>query len=483
MTGTPVPAAPPGAATAYRWRWLALAAILGAEVMDLLDATVVGVAAPSIRADLGGDGATIQWIAAGYTLAFAVGLITGGRLGDLYGRRRMFLVGLAGFVAASALCGFAASPEMLITSRVLQGLFGALLIPQGFGIMKSMFPPAELPKAFGAYGPVMGLVAVAGPVVAGVLIAWNPADAGWRTVFLLNVPLGLAAFALAAAILPESRAAGSPRPDPMGFVLVSLGLTLLIFPLVEGRELGWPGWTFAMMVAAVPVLALFAVHQVRRSRAGRAPLVEPGLFRIRAYTGGLVLGLVLFGSLTGLVFALGLHLQLSLGFTPLEAGLTQAPWALGIAIGATVAGAWLAQKLGRACIQLGAAIAVAGILGTAAALVAAGPAVSGWALAPALLVTGVGIGLAMTPFFDITLAGVELDMVGSASGVLNADQQLGATAGTAVLGTVFFGLLEAGQVTASVTVVLGLTAVLMLVVVGLARLLPPKPRPDLVHAG
>lgn len=480
-----MPSTPPAAAPApsdlagpYRWRWLALVAILGAEIMDLLDATVVGIAAPSIRADLGGDGATIQWIAAGYTLAFAVGLITGGRLGDLYGRRRMFLLGLGGFVIASALCGFAGSPEVLVASRVLQGLFGALLIPQGFGIMKSMFGPAELQKAFGAFGPTMGLAAVAGPVVAGALIAWNPAGADWRTVFLINVPIGLAAFALAAKVLPESRAEGSPRPDPIGFVLVSIGLTLLIFPLVEGRELGWPAWTIAMMAIAVPVLALFAVHQVRRSRAGRAPLVEPALFRMRAFSGGLVIGLGLFGSLTGLVFALGLHLQLTLGFTPLEAGLTQAPWAFGIAVGAVLAGAWLGPKLGRTCIQIGALVTVAGTVATIGTLVAAGAGVHGWALAPALLVTGVGIGLAMTPFFDITLAGVDLDMVGSASGVLNANQQLGATAGTAVLGTVFFGLLESGDPSGAVTAVLWLAAALMVATAGLAWVLPKRAREE-----
>ncbi|MDN5861664.1 MAG: MFS transporter, partial [Pseudonocardia sp.] len=460
----------------------ALAAILGAEVMDLLDATVVGIAAPSIRADLGGDGAFIQWIAAGYTLAFAVGLITGGRLGDLYGRRRMFLLGLAGFVLTSALCGFAGSPEMLVTSRVLQGLFGALLIPQGFGIMKSMFEPDELQKAFGAFGPTIGLAAVAGPVVAGALIAWNPAGADWRTVFLINLPLGLAAFALAWRVLPESRAEGSPRPDPLGFLLVSVGLTLLIFPLVEGRELGWPAWTFAMMIAAGPVLVLFAVHQVRRSRAGRAPLVEPALFRMRAFTGGLVIGLGLFSSLTGLVFALGLHLQLTLGFTALQAGLTQAPWALGIAVGSVLAGAWLGPKLGRACIQLGALVTVAGIAGTVATLVAFGAAVHGWALLPALLVTGIGIGLAMTPFFDITLAGVELDMVGSASGVLNANQQVGATAGTAVLGTVFFGLLESGNPSGAVITVLWIAAALMAATAVLAWLLPKRAREEAVPA-
>ena len=200
--------------TAYRWRWLALVAVLAAEIMDLIDGTVVGIAAPSIRAELGGGDAMIQWVAAGYTLAFAAGLITGGRLGDLYGRRRMFLLGLVGFVAASALCGLATSPGMLIGFRVAQGLLGAMLIPQGFGILKATFPPDDLGKAFGAFGPTIGLAVVGAPILGGALIAWDVAGLGWRTIFLINVPLGLAALALAAAVLPESRADGRAAPRP-----------------------------------------------------------------------------------------------------------------------------------------------------------------------------------------------------------------------------------------------------------------------------
>ena len=240
--------------------------MLAAEIMDLIDGTVVGIAAPSIRAELGGGDAMIQWVAAGYTLAFAAGLITGGRLGDLYGRRRMFLVGLVGFVAASALCGLATTPGMLIGFRVAQGLLGAMLIPQGFGILKATFPPDDLGKAFGAFGPTIGLAVVGAPILGGALIAWDVAGLGWRTIFLINVPLGLAALALAAAVLPESRAEDGPRPDPVGMVLVSTGLALLVFPLVEGRELGWPAWTFGMLAAGVA-----AARGVRRAPGAAQP--------------------------------------------------------------------------------------------------------------------------------------------------------------------------------------------------------------------
>lgn len=465
----------------YRWRWAALVAILLAEVMDLLDATVVGIAAPSITRDIGGDGATIQWIAAGYTLAYAVGLITGGRLGDLYGRRRMFLVGLAGFVVMSALCGAAGSPGVLILFRVLQGIFGAVLIPQGFGILKTIFPPREQGAAFGAFGPVIGLSVVIAPILGGGLIAWDPAGLGWRAVFGINVPIGLACLVLAFLVLPESRADDRPALDPVGMILISAGLVLLVFPLVEGRELGWPAWTFAVLAAAVPVLALFAWQQLRRSRSGRAPLVEPALFRMRAFTGGMAVGLALFAGLSGLMITLTLYLQLGLHFAPLQAGLTQVPWALGLAIGSALSAAVLAPRFGRAVLQAGAVLLAVGI-GVVATEVAGGN-ITGWQLAPGLLVCGLGLGLVMAPFFDITLAGVELPMVGSASGVLNANQQLGGTAGVAVLGTVFFDRLDAGDALGAMDAALVGAAVLAVLTAALAFLLPRHARiPEAVPA-
>lgn len=260
-TTAPPGAAPPTtAAPAYRLRWLVLVAVLVADVMDLLDSTVVGIAAPSIQRDLGGDSTVIQWVSAGYTLAFAVGLITGGRLGDRYGRRRMFLLGLAGFVAMSVLCGLAVSPGMLITARVLQGLFGAVLIPQGFSLLKSTFPPEEVGATFAFFGPVLALSAVGGPILAGALIDADIAGTGWRAIFLINVPVGLACLALAAAVLPESRAGDGVRLDPIGALLVTSGLLMLVFPLVQGRELGWPAWTLWLMAGSVPVLAGFGRH-------------------------------------------------------------------------------------------------------------------------------------------------------------------------------------------------------------------------------
>ncbi|GAY08132.1 MFS transporter [Pseudonocardia sp. N23] len=465
----------PTAAPPYALRWVALVVVLVAEIMDLLDATVVGIAAPSIQRELGGGATTIQWIAAGYTLAYAVGLVTGGRLGDLYGRRRIFLVGLTGFVVFSALCGLAPTPGVLIACRVLQGLAGAILIPQGFGIVKSTFPPKELGAAFGAFGPAMGLAAVGGPILAGGLIAWDLGGAGWRTVFLVNVPIGLACLALALRVLPESRGERTARPDPLGTALVTAGLLLLVFPLVQGRELGWPAWTYVMMAAAVPVLGVFAWHQVRRARTGRSPLVEPALFRARAFSGGMAVGLVFFAGMTGLFLVLGLYLQLGPGFTPLRAGLVLAPWALGVAVGATLSGTWLGRRFGRPVLQGGAVVMAAGIAGIVLTLHVAPPS-TGWELAPALLVSGIGMGLFIAPFFDIVLAGVTLPMVGSASGVLNADQQLGSAIGVAVLGTVFFSTATTRGMGPAFEVVLWVTAAMVLAGAALAMLLPRRAR-------
>jgi len=225
--------------------------VLVAEVMDLLDSTVITIAAPTVRADLGGGAPTMQWWAAGYTLAFGVLMIVGGRLGDMFGRRRVFVVGIAGFTVASAACALAPSPDALIAARVLQGAFGALLIPQGLGAIKTVFPPREMGAAFGAFGPVMGLAAIAGPILAGWLVEADLLGTGWRMIFLVNVPLGLAGLAGALRFMPESRSPSRIRLDPAGVLLISTASLCIIYPLVQGRELGWPAWTFALLAVAL----------------------------------------------------------------------------------------------------------------------------------------------------------------------------------------------------------------------------------------
>ncbi|MBB5784760.1 DHA2 family efflux MFS transporter permease subunit [Nonomuraea jabiensis] len=462
----------------YRWRWVALFVILAAEVMDLLDALVTTIAAPTIQKELGGSDSVVQWLGAGYTLAMAVGLITGGRLGDLFGRKRMFVIGALGFTAASLLCGVAMSPEMLIASRVLQGLFGAVMLPQGLGLIKEMFPPQDMGKAFGMFGPVMTISSVGGPVLAGWLVDADFFGTGWRMIFLINLPIGLAAALAGLRFLPEYRLSNATRLDLVGVALVSLASFLLIYPLIQGRELGWPAWTFVSMAASIVMFAIFGQYEARRARSGKDPLVTPGLFRKRAFTGGLVAGLAFFSGMMGLGLVFNLYTQLGLGFTPLEAGLTGLPQALGGVAGFGLAMSGLQEKLGRGLLQIGTAVMAAGAAALALTIHLAGVDVSGWQLAPSLAFVGIGMGLTMAPFFDIVLAGVEPHESGSASGTLTAIQQLGGALGTAVLGTLFFNLLaRQWSFGSSMQVTVWVEVGLLALTFALSYLLPRKARP------
>ncbi|MGY4771811.1 DHA2 family efflux MFS transporter permease subunit [Kribbella sp. CWNU-51] len=469
------PAAQPptgSASTPYRWRWLVLATVLIAEIMDLVDATIVNIAAPSIRAELGGSESAMQWMLAGYTLAFAIGLISFGRLGDLVGRRRLFLIGAVGFTVASVICGLSTSPELLIGSRVAQGLLGAVMIPQGFAILKAVFPAEEIGKAFAMFGPVMGLSAVAGPIIAGALIDANWFDAGWRMIFFINVPIGIAALVGALRFMPEVKTPGASRLDAAGVILVSLASGLLIYPLVQGRELGWPLWTILMMVASVPTFVLFG----RRERRSGNPVIDPSLFRNRGYVAGLGVITTFFLAMSGFMLVFNLFTQLGLHYSPLKAGLAMVPFSLGIAIGAPLSGGLLAPKLGRKALQLGVAVMTLAMGGVWFTLHTYGDATTIWNLVPATLATGIGAGLVFAPLFDIILASIDDQAAGSASGVLTAVQQFGGAIGVAVIGTIFFQLLPAhaflGATKTAVLVAIGM----FLISLAVTWLLPKQAR-------
>src|SRR4051812_8298697 len=425
-------------ATPYRYRWVALFVILAVEVMDLLDSLVTSIAGPVIRAELGGSYSLIQWLGAAYTLAMAIGLLTGGRLGDIYGRRRMFLIGATGFTLASLACGIAQSPSQLIVARAVQGLFGAVMLPQGLGMIKQMFSAKEQAQAFGAFGPVMGLSSVGGPILAGWLVSANYFDAGWRMIFFINLPLGLFAVFGALKWLPEFKSAQAPRLDLPGGALAAVGAFLLLYPLVQGRELDWPVWCFVLLAVGVIVFGVFAWYETRRERNRLDPLVTPSLFRKRAFSGGLAVGLVFFASLigTGLVFTF--YLQIGLGYSPLKAGLTSLPQALGTVAGFVAAGAGLAEKLGRKLLLFGTAVMFVATAGIALTVRLAGADITPYHLIPALVVLGAGMGLAMAPFFNIVLAGVDDEETGSAAGALTSVQQLGGGFGIPGVGPVFF---------------------------------------------
>jgi EmrB/QacA subfamily drug resistance transporter len=424
------------------WRWLAFAAACLAAVMDLLDSTIAQVAAPAIRADLGGSYAVIEWVTAGYTLAMAVGLLSGGRLGDLYGRKRMLLVGIAGFMVASAACAIAATPGQLIAARAVQGAVGALMIPQVLGLIKDLFPAEETGKAIGVYGPVMGLSAMLGPIVAGGLIGVNLFGTDWRMIFLINLPVGAIALIIGAKLLPSAeRQQTRARMDIPGALIAGAGMFLLVYPLIEGNALGWPPYLFVMMAASAVVLAGFGWYQLRRQRTGGAPLVDPAIFANRSYTSGLLFAVVFVASLGGIVLIFNVFLQEGLDFSPWHSALSTAPWAGGAFFGAAVAGMTLA-KLGRRIVHIGLVIETAGLVGVILVLRTLGPQVTTVDLLAPMIIGGLGMGMVFVPLFDIILADVSLRVIGSASGVLQTINALGMALGVAGLGVVFFGLLR-----------------------------------------
>jgi EmrB/QacA subfamily drug resistance transporter len=422
--------------------WSGFAVVLAAMIMNLLDSTIVNVAAPSIQRDLSMSTSALEWIAAAYTLAIAVGLLTGGRLGDMFGRKRMLLIGLSGFVLASGACAFAWSPETLIAARVLQGLSAAVLTPQSFGLIRDIFPPAQMGKAFAAFGPVIGLSTVAGPVVAGLLIKADLFGSDWRALFLINLPIGIFALVMGARVLPSGSAhRAGLRLDGVGTVLMAATSFLIVFPLVDGRAMGWPVWIFGLLAAAVPTLAVFVAQQRRRVRAGRTPLIEFSVLRKRSYVSGVVFTLVFFGTVVGFSLTVGLFLQIGLGFTAMKASLFLAAVAVGAFLGSGV-GAWAATAIGRPILHVGLTIMAIGTTVLYLSLRAIDGGVGVLDLAPGLAVFGFGMGMIFVPLFSIIMGEIDDHEVGSASGLLESLQQLGSSLGVAVLATLFFGKIK-----------------------------------------
>jgi EmrB/QacA subfamily drug resistance transporter len=422
----------------YRHRWMVLVVVMVADVMDLLDATIANLAGPSIREDIGGSETTLQWVLAAYTLTFAVGLITSARAGDLFGRRRLFVIGMVGFTAASLACGLAPSAGLLIAARVAQGFFGAVMIPQGLAMVKSSFTEADLQKAFIPFGPVMGLSAVLGPILAGFLLDADLLGTGWRAIFWVNVPVGVVASYLAIRYLPRHLERDrSARLDPLGTTLLTAASVTLIYPLVQGHDQGWPGWMFVMLGGSALLWGAFAWSE----RRAHFPVIERSLMSNRAFLGGLVFLGTFFTAMTGFMLTFNLFMQYGLHFTPMHTGVALAPWAFGMAVGAAASGAALGPTFGRRVLHGGLLVLAAGLGLVWLSIGAHGMSTGAWDLAPGFFVTGLGSGAIFAPLFDIILAGLGDHEVGSGSGVLNAVQQFCGALGVAVMGTIFFQLL------------------------------------------
>ncbi|MGA5083343.1 MFS transporter [Streptomyces pseudogriseolus] len=436
-------------------RWRAAAVILVAIALDLIDTTIVNVALPVLQTELDASKAALQWVAAAYTLTFALSLITVGRIGDMLGRKRMISIGIVSFVVASLLCGVAQSTEMLIAARVLQGLGGAVVMTQGLSVFQVAFPPKERAAVFGMFGALSGIAAMLGPVLGGVLVDADLFGWSWRPIFLVNVPVGLLALIGVAAYVRESRSPNVQRLDLIGVGLVTLALLSLLYPLVQGAEAGWPAWTFVAMGCSVPLFVAFALYERRKAARDGSALVEPGLFKERPFVAGLLVMLSFFAIIAGLFFPFTLYLQVGLGFSPMAAGLATVPFSFGAMITSSFS-AVLAMKAGRKVLSIGMLIMGVGMVALIWTIGHFGADIGGWDLAPALTVLGLGLGFVISPVVDIVLGGVPVEHAGSGSGVLSTADQLGAAAGVAVIGVLFFNLLAGQAVPAADTVVTGL---------------------------
>jgi EmrB/QacA subfamily drug resistance transporter len=431
--------------SAERAVWLGFLVVIVSSVMDLLDSTIAQTAAPAIRKSLGGSYADLEWISAAYTLAMSVSLLLGSRLGDVFGRRRVLLVGMSGFVGASALCAVAPSAGALVAARAIQGALAALMVPQGFGLIREMFGDEGQQKAFAVFGPVMGLAAVAGPLVGGGLINLDLFGSGWRAIFLVNVPLGLAAIAAGRRFLPRvAPATPGLRLDAPSVILAMAGGVSLVYPLIQGREYGWPAWSFALLAAGVVIIVAFAALQASRTRRGHAPLVEPSILRRRPYVAGLAVVVAFIGAMGGMMIALNVMYQTGLGFTPLACGLATVAIPLA-AIGGSITSSALLAKIGRHTMHIGVVTMAVGLGVVDIVLRAQSGGVTAWDLAGPLAITGFGMGMVFVPMFDVILAGVEPHQLGSASGLLESVQQLAMSLGIAAVGTVLFDRLGHGH--------------------------------------
>lgn len=427
---------------ADRRRWLALAIVMTAAFMDLVDVTIVNIAIPSMRADFGASTSAIQWITAGYALAFAAGLITGGRLGDIYGRKRLFLIGIAGFTAASALCGIAANPSVLVASRILQGGMAAMMVPQVLAIIHVTFPPHERGKVFGMFGAIVGLGAVSGPMLGALLTEWNLLGLEWRPIFLINLPVGIAGVILGAKFITESKAPKALRLDLIGVVLATLALVMLIFPLTHGRENDWPLWGFVCMGAAPLLFVGFIAYEKYKIRKDGSPLVELSLFSIKSFAGGIAVQLT-FGIATGIFFLVWtLYMQMGLGWTPLRAGTTGIPFSIAVSAAAGMSVQKLVPRFGRKVLQAGALTMAAGLLLYIWESSHYGMAITSWQMAAPLVVMGIGMGLIVAPLTDTVLSQVPREHAGSASGLINTTGQMGNALGLGLTSVVFFGVID-----------------------------------------
>jgi EmrB/QacA subfamily drug resistance transporter len=476
MTTTLTGPGPVTARRSSRLTWTILGLVLLADALDVIDGTVTNIAAPTIAGDLNGGESLIKWLGPAYMLAMGVLLVVGGRLGDKFGQRRLFLVGISGFTVASAAAGFAPDPALLIVARVAQGAFGALLIPQGMAIMTKAFDRDMLARAFGLFGPVLGLSSVGGPVLAGFLISADVLGLSWRPIFLINIILGLAGLVIAVKVLPrDDDGDRSAVVDGWASGLLAATMTGLLYGLIEGSTNGWGVVPVASVTAGVLFFAAFAYRQ----RTAAHPLIKPSLLKNRGFTSGLLVCLVAVAAGTGLLFVLSLFLQEGLRVGPRDTSLALLPLTLGLVAAGFAAMGGLVARLGRRLVFIGLTVDLAGCGWVLALVEHSGTNLSLWALAPAFFVIGAGIGLSFATIPAVALGDAKPDEAGSASGSFSSIQQLASAIGSAAVASVFFQAGTAGPghaMEVTLIVVLALTVLSLPVVALMPRTASADPR-------
>ncbi|WP_299166294.1 MFS transporter [uncultured Tateyamaria sp.] len=431
-------------------RWAALTVLFFASFMNLIDVSIVNVALPQIQAETGATPTQIEWVAAIYVLALAVGLLPFGRFGDVFGRRWLFIGGLTGFTLSSAVCGLAPDVETLIAARAVKGVAAAMMVPQVLAIAHVIFPAREKPRVFGLFGTVSSLAVVAGPIAGGALISADIGGLGWRLAFVINIPLGVVALIGARLFVPAMQADSDARPDWIGTVLFTLAAMLLVVPLIEGRSLGWPWWCFAALGASVPAACAFIAFERRRSARGRSALMPPSLFSNGPYLRRLGLVTLFFSGVPGLFLVLAIFLQSGFGLSALQSGLVTTPFPVGVMLASTTT-ARFGDRHHSARIAGGAVLLMIGMIALQSVIKSVGEDLNPYAFALPLLICGFGMGAAIMSLFQVTMSSVAPQDAGAGSGAMQAFQQIGAALGIAVAGQIFFGRLGDGGMTAGET--------------------------------
>jgi len=441
-------APPPTEVEPHPRRWAAAVVMMIAALMDLLDVTIVNVAIPSIGRDLHTSQSDLQWLISAYLLGFAATLIVSGHLGDRFGRRGLFLAGTAGFGLASLGCGLAQTPGQLIAARAVQGVMAAVLMPQVLGSFRTLFRGKERGAAFGMYGAVAGFAAAVGLLLGGLLTDADLFGWGWRSVFLVNVPVAVGTLVAGLLLVPSTKERSAGRPDVLGSALLAAGLVAIVLPLVQGRENGWPAWGWICLAAGVCAVAGLGVFEARRRGAGTMPLLPSRAFRLPAFSVGVLVQLLFSVGMQGFFLVFALWLQEGEGYTPMQAGVVTVAFSVGGFLTAPVADG-LAVRFGRLVLGAGALMMAGGFGWVWEAVTGASAAHTGaWPLVPGLVIAGAGLGFLVVPLVNVVLSAVPGELAGGASGIFSTAQQFGGALGAAVIGTVFFnhagdGLTEA----------------------------------------